>query len=107
MYVGHDTTLGPLLLALGHRQKVFPPVGSHVVFELCTSDAADMYVRVAYNGESIAQPYCRNATPCPLADFITYAKSTWTVVARRECVDLSLFRSCAGGLEKECLAKDE
>jgi hypothetical protein len=78
LYVAHDTTLGPVLLALGQTERVFPPVGSHIVFEVFRagtaaaprSPADDLFARVSFNGRPLALPLCGGQTVCPLDRFL-------------------------------------
>eukprot|EP00761_Pharyngomonas_kirbyi_P008379 gb/GECH01008390.1/.p1 GENE.gb/GECH01008390.1/~~gb/GECH01008390.1/.p1 ORF type:complete len:414 (+),score=73.68 gb/GECH01008390.1/:1-1242(+) len=59
LYSGHDTTIGPLLGALGIYNNTWPPYTSHIVLELF-KDArkSEYFVRVKYNGKERILPGC-------------------------------------------------
>lgn len=74
LYSGHDTTLIPLMCALGIESESWPPFASNVVLELYrNTDIAEneeqYYVKVLFNDEekNIAQ---QSSTFCPLSRFL-------------------------------------
>jgi hypothetical protein len=63
LYGGHDTTIGPLIAALGEPEEHWPPYASHIIIELwrVASDdskaslpGANDWVRVLYNGQPVS-----------------------------------------------------
>lgn len=58
----HDTTLVPLLVALGVYDGNWPPYASYISFELWEDSSADetpnYLVRVLFNGEALPLPRC-------------------------------------------------
>lgn len=60
IYSGHDTTVAPLLMALGVWDMHWPPFGSNVTFELFqhSSKPQDHYVRLKYNQLPLTVPEC-------------------------------------------------
>ena len=78
LYSAHDTTVDPLLTALGIGDGTWPPYASRVVFELvegATRSQTAYYVRVLYNGAAVtdAVDFCEiydaSAGLCPIGDF--------------------------------------
>ncbi|GAB5363121.1 hypothetical protein AAMO2058_000856200 [Amorphochlora amoebiformis] len=54
LYSGHDSTLVPLLAALGVYEGQWPPYASYIVIELAESTkTGDHWVRVQYNNEEL------------------------------------------------------
>lgn len=105
MFFGHDTTLGPLLLAFQQRQNVFPPVGSYVAFELyeTTTPVAghpERFVRMAYNGRELQQPLCGDKTLCPLDEFISSARKRTEAVSD---IALTWLQLCPWNILKSAL----
>ena len=77
LYSGHDTTLLPLLSALGIDISNWPPYASNIIFELYrknVSGKSEYFVKVLYNGEEqrVTGEY---STMCPLATFIKSMES--------------------------------
>lgn len=69
----HDTTVMPLLIALGVGPDGWPPYAASVCLELWSEPAAQgirHVVRVLYEGEAQAVPGCREDGFVPLADFL-------------------------------------
>eukprot|EP00897_Mesotaenium_endlicherianum_P008688 jgi/Mesen1/7848/ME000042S07291 len=59
LYSGHDATLMPLAAALGVELDTWPPYASAMCFELwASSDNAQHFVRVLYNGKEVRLPVC-------------------------------------------------
>ncbi|KAK0057128.1 lysophosphatidic acid phosphatase type 6 [Biomphalaria pfeifferi] len=59
LYSGHDTTLAPMLVALGIWDFRWPPFAANIIYELYKqSDTSEYFVRVLYCGEpkKIGQP---------------------------------------------------
>jgi hypothetical protein len=55
LYAAHDTTILPLLSALGQHQTTWPVFTSHLAFELWVH-RGQHYVRVLYDGEPLELP---------------------------------------------------
>lgn len=71
LYSGHDTSVAPLLGALGAkgRQMGWPPYASNVVMELWRKQGEDdLFVRVFYNGEILQTEWC-DMRACQLEKF--------------------------------------
>eukprot|EP01096_Ripella_sp_DP13-Kostka_P016378 TRINITY_DN795_c0_g1_i1.p1 TRINITY_DN795_c0_g1~~TRINITY_DN795_c0_g1_i1.p1 ORF type:complete len:463 (-),score=200.17 TRINITY_DN795_c0_g1_i1:35-1342(-) len=63
---GHDTTLAPILVALGVWDGVWTPYASMINFELYKyQTSGKFYVRVLYNGSEIKLPAPCSAVLCP------------------------------------------
>lgn len=59
LFSGHDTTLMPLLVALGYELKNWPPFMSNLIFELYWSPSDQKhYVKVLYNQEVVRVEGC-------------------------------------------------
>ncbi len=68
LYSGHDTTLIPVLSALGAPLDSQPPFASNVSFELYRNK--DEYsVKVRFNDKDIALPFSDKKTTCTLEQF--------------------------------------
>ncbi|KAJ1962222.1 hypothetical protein IWQ62_003601 [Dispira parvispora] len=50
-YSGHDSSVTPLLAALGSKQLVWPSYASGLAFEFWQKKDGEVYVRVLYNGK--------------------------------------------------------
>ncbi|XP_076801057.1 lysophosphatidic acid phosphatase type 6-like [Clavelina lepadiformis] len=72
MYSGHDTTLMPLLHALGIDNSAWVPFGANITLELyeraMENGAKDHYVRVLYEHQGTVIPGCSGEF-CPLNEF--------------------------------------
>jgi len=80
VFLAHDTSLAPLLVALGSEDDRWPPYASAVVFERWVDASGAVGVRVAYDGRVLSVDGC-DETPCPLEDFVD--ATAW--VASRDC----------------------
>ena len=59
LFPGHDTTLWPMLIALGVQGAAWPPYASLLAFELYeSSSAVPMMARVVFNGGVLDLPDC-------------------------------------------------
>ena len=59
LFSGHDTSVGPLLAALGVFDGTWPPYASHVSLELyVNSSTKAAYVRTLYQGDVVVVPGC-------------------------------------------------
>jgi len=59
LFSGHDTTLMPLLVALGHELRDWPPFMSNLIFELYWSERdGKHYVKIDYNKEVLRVEGC-------------------------------------------------
>lgn len=67
IFSGHDTTIVPLLYALGIEDSTWPPFAANVVFELFRERAAPTqhYIRVLYNGVPARLRGCSRAAHVP------------------------------------------
>jgi hypothetical protein len=59
LYSGHDTTVGPVLAALGFYNYPIPPYASNLVIELLQKETS-FFVKVIYNGEILLVPGCKD-----------------------------------------------
>ncbi|XP_027744133.1 lysophosphatidic acid phosphatase type 6 isoform X1 [Empidonax traillii] len=70
LYASHDSTLIPLLLALGTFDHKWPPYAADVTLELYQHrQSKEWFVRVSYRGEEKVVKGCR-AGLCPLEEFL-------------------------------------
>ncbi|RLW03324.1 hypothetical protein DV515_00006593 [Chloebia gouldiae] len=70
LYAAHDSTLIPLLLALGTFDNKWPPYAADVTLELYQHQhSREWFVRVAYRGEEQVVKGCK-AGLCPLEEFL-------------------------------------
>jgi len=71
-FSAHDTTLGPLLTAIGNTQYHVPPYASHAEFEIYQEiSTLDYYISITFNGNQLVLPAC-NSTMCLLDDWMDY-----------------------------------
>ncbi|NXG74282.1 PPA6 phosphatase, partial [Baryphthengus martii] len=70
LYASHDTTLIPLLMALGTFDRKWPPYSADVIMELYQHrQSKEWFVRISYRGEEQVVKGCR-AGLCPLEEFL-------------------------------------
>ncbi|KAM6310027.1 lysophosphatidic acid phosphatase type 6 [Aegotheles albertisi] len=70
LYASHDTTLLPLLVALGTFDHKWPPYAADVTLELYQHrQSREWFVRMSYRGEEQVVRGCR-AGLCPLKEFL-------------------------------------
>ncbi|NXD23150.1 PPA6 phosphatase, partial [Spelaeornis formosus] len=70
LYASHDTTLIPLLLALGTFDHKWPPYAADLTLELYQHRLSkEWFVRVSYRGEEQVVKGCK-AGLCPLEEFL-------------------------------------
>lgn len=76
LWSGHDTTLFPMLAALGVHVDDWPPYLSNIIFELWEGPAAGgsagpraHYVRVLYNDREVVIPGMQKGELCELSTF--------------------------------------
>ncbi|KAM4906232.1 lysophosphatidic acid phosphatase type 6 [Sylvia borin] len=70
LYAVHDSTLIPLLLALGTFDHKWPPYAADVTLELHQDrDSKEWFVRMSYRGEEQVVKGCK-AGLCPLEEFL-------------------------------------
>lgn len=69
----HDSTLGPLMAALGLYSGSWPGYADHAIFELYQSktDSSQWFVKVMYNFQDKVLAACDGQTLCPLEKFAT------------------------------------
>lgn len=94
LYSGHDSTILPLLVALGKEEPHWPPYLSHLVFELWKRPSTgEHYVKVLYNrkplrlSELCPEGEGRGAS-CPLDRFKQHVMGAYLVTQdahREEC----------------------
>lgn len=69
LYSGHDTTLMPLLFALGAWDGLWPHYASVAIFELLSTPTPGGYaVRFVYNYKAVQLPGCSSVL-CPWTEF--------------------------------------
>lgn len=101
LYSGHDSTLIPLLSALGVSFSEWPRYAAHVIFELfretpASDGGANYYVRLLYNGEEQQIGGCTSPV-CPLEEF---AKA----VSQFRISEDRLWEKCTQEVEKDMQA---
>ncbi|NWH71553.1 PPA6 phosphatase, partial [Piaya cayana] len=70
LYASHDTTLIPLLVALGTFDRKWPPYAADVTLELYQhQQSKEWFVRMSYHGKEQVVKGCR-AGLCPLEEFL-------------------------------------
>ncbi|MBX9597247.1 MAG: histidine phosphatase family protein [Burkholderiales bacterium] len=69
IFVAHETTLMPLLSALGDKQSQIPPYASDLNIQLLEKENNTYIVRVSLNNQLIILKACGNSD-CPLAKFM-------------------------------------
>ncbi|NXP24162.1 PPA6 phosphatase, partial [Scytalopus superciliaris] len=70
LYASHDSTLIPLLLALGTFDHKWPPYAADVTLELYQHrQSKEWFVRMSYRGEEKVVRGCRGGL-CPLEEFL-------------------------------------
>ncbi|XP_064921235.1 lysophosphatidic acid phosphatase type 6 isoform X2 [Columba livia] len=70
LYASHDTTLIPLLVAMGTFDNKWPPYAADVTLELYQHrPSKEWFVRMTYHGEEQVVKGCR-AGLCPLGEFL-------------------------------------
>ncbi|NWV70231.1 PPA6 phosphatase, partial [Malurus elegans] len=70
LYASHDSTLIPLLVALGTYDRKWPPYAADVTLELYQHQhSKEWFVRVCYRGEEQVVKGCKTGL-CPLEDFL-------------------------------------
>jgi len=81
LFSAHDTTLVPLLIAMGVYDDIWPPFASHVAVELlernepstsstpCGIAEQDRFVRIIYNSSVMRLPACDGEEVCTLEQF--------------------------------------
>ncbi|KND04209.1 uncharacterized protein SPPG_01642 [Spizellomyces punctatus DAOM BR117] len=89
LYSGHDTTVAPLLGALGARgrQMNWPPYASNILIELWKQAKVDheaLFVRVLYNGEPLDVEWC-DLSWCSLSEFKKHIGQFVPVELVKEC----------------------
>ena len=67
IHSGHDTTIIPLLSAMGVFDGEWPPYASHIFFELWRNHNS-YAIRIVYNGNALKLPVCGDVM-CPLNVF--------------------------------------
>ncbi|XP_013407127.2 2-phosphoxylose phosphatase 1 [Lingula anatina] len=98
LFSGHDTTISPLLTALGLHDGIWPPFASRLTFELYRSVANErLYMRVVYLGKDVTRKlrFCGGSLidgMCPLKNFLKFAK----VGLLREFQTTSYEVACSG-----------
>jgi len=72
LFSGHDTTLMPLLRALGLEESFWTPYGANITLELyedtMKNNKADHFVRILYQHEERLVPGC-DGIMCPIEKF--------------------------------------
>ncbi|KAI9325035.1 histidine phosphatase superfamily [Zopfochytrium polystomum] len=102
VFSGHDTTVAPLLGALGHREKTYPGFGANLALEVFEDSSKtpswwkrpDHYVRVKYNGIPIVVPSCAkpgahflgDPKMCTLSAFLATMEESIPKNFKKECV---------------------
>lgn len=86
LYSGHDTTIGPLLGALGIFDNIWPPYASNIVLELFKDvKQGDYHVLVKYNGKEEKLPGCSKVI-CPFNEFKTQMAKVALQNWRSDCM---------------------
>jgi len=71
IYSGHDTTLVPVLSALGLYDDTWPPYASHLAVEVASkkSDPHSLFVRAVFNNQEMSMFQDSSTMWCPLEKF--------------------------------------
>jgi hypothetical protein len=86
LFSAHDTTVGPLVIALGVWDGVWPPYASHLELELWRSASSGAYfVHGSYNGKDVVFPTCGGQAVCPWEQFVQTTDSLIMSDWRAEC----------------------
>lgn len=85
LYSGHDTTVGPLLVALQAFDGIWPHYASNVEFELWSDSKAGFLVHVMYNLEDLALPGCGNTSWCTLDQLHRVLEASMPANLKEEC----------------------
>lgn len=78
LHSGHDTTISPLLEALGIHDGVWPPYASRINFELYRNKKSpSYYLRILYNGKDLTSlvELCKNGLEEGMCKFETFVSS--------------------------------
>lgn len=85
MWSGHDSSLVPVLRAMGIFDGYWPPYASHLVWELWRKNG-DYYVYLHYNGATLTTPTC-SAAMCPVKEFAAGISPIIPTDIYSECVN--------------------
>ncbi|NXM85546.1 PPA6 phosphatase, partial [Oenanthe oenanthe] len=84
LYASHDSTIIPLLLALGTFDHKWPPYSADVTLELYQHQRSkEWFVRVSYRGEEQVVKGCKTGL-CPLKEFLEVV-SQYSVTPKEYC----------------------
>eukprot|EP00282_Hemiselmis_andersenii_P005751 CAMPEP_0114141220 /NCGR_PEP_ID=MMETSP0043_2-20121206/17796_1 /TAXON_ID=464988 /ORGANISM="Hemiselmis andersenii, Strain CCMP644" /LENGTH=448 /DNA_ID=CAMNT_0001235355 /DNA_START=49 /DNA_END=1395 /DNA_ORIENTATION=- len=101
VFSGHDSTLMPLLVALGGYDDLWPPYASHVSLELLYDEGRDRHVvRCIYNGAAIGLFGSKDTSPIPYTLFKEKLKDRfkppeWATLCKAQSDDAD--GECGGG----------
>lgn len=84
LWSGHDTSVIPMLNALGLWRGAWAPYAAQLVFEIWEDANGAFYIRIIYNGEVLSGDFptgtCDIATGlCPYDDFRSFAEARFPV----------------------------
>ncbi|MCP4181213.1 MAG: histidine phosphatase family protein [bacterium] len=74
LYSGHDSSILPVMSALGVPLKLNPPYASHIDFELYKNET-EYYVEVRFNGKTVKLPN-NTKSQCKFSDFIKIVEAS-------------------------------
>jgi hypothetical protein len=77
-YSAHDSTVQPMLVALGVFDGNMIPYAANIVMELKVVDSVES-ITVNYNGNSLALPFCNHMISCPYRSMFRAHLSSFAV----------------------------
>lgn len=85
---GHDTTILPILVALGVWDGQWPHYGAMLRLEVLSNQSGALFVRLLYNLEEteLRLPGCDYQSPCPWESFVRVTNGI-IAAAKAECGD--------------------
>jgi hypothetical protein len=87
LFLGHDTSVLPLLAALGVWEGVWPPYSSLLVFELYEGKGDQYFFRLVYDGKELIMDECEGKALCRF-EVLEEVVSPWALATgdpRRAC----------------------
>ena len=87
LFLGHDTSVLPLLAALGVWEGVWPPYSSLLVFELYEGEGDQYFFRLVYDGKELIMDECDGKALCRV-EVLEQVVTPWALATgdpRRAC----------------------
>jgi hypothetical protein len=105
LWSAHDTTVMPVLAALGVWDHVWAPYASIITLELWKNPQGSFYVRLLYQGEPLKIPGCSDGVFCSWSDFNAVlephllSKPTLDCAVSRNSIDRDRCHHCVNPLD--------